>query len=63
MRCAGDSGSDGDDLTIELDDPGEAVLYGRVVQLPILITEETWEARAMTLEALPEEQSRAYFSL
>lgn len=62
LRCAGDSRSDGDDLTIELDDPGEAVLYGRLVQLPILITEETWEARALTQEVLPEEQSRAYFS-
>jgi len=59
LRCTPTSG--GDDLTIELDDPGEAAMYGRVVQLPLLIAEETWEARAVASEGLPQEQRRTPF--
>ena len=48
-RCPEGSASDtgGDDaITIELDGPGEAVLMSREGELPLLLSETVWQARA-----------------
>ena len=59
LTCDSASPCSGDGLAIQLDGPGEAVLFSAAGRLPMLISSETWEARSCAADALPELQQES----
>ena len=55
LRC---EGSAGDELTLELEGPGEAVLLACVGSVPLEAAAAAWEQRAVTTERVATGQRR-----
>lgn len=51
LRCEGAAGAE---LVLELEGPGEAVLFALEARVPLLVAAETWGRRAVRAERLPE---------
>ena len=61
LRCTGDDRAK--ELSLELDGPGEAVLFAREGRIALSVSEETWDKRAVEVEQLPEAQPGAGTSI
>ena len=55
LRCRS-SGGAGDELSLALEGPGEAVLLACIGGVPLEATADTWARRAVLPERLPEVQ-------